>query len=48
MKIKFQGAHFPTHFKLTGSDNDDGSGNSVDYGIFSVADLAQNTEKTFG
>lgn len=33
MKIKFQGAHFPTHFKLTGSDNDDGSGNSVDYGI---------------
>lgn len=48
MKIKFQGAHFPTHFKLTGSDNDDGSGNSVDYGIFSVEDLAQNTEKTFG
>ena len=48
MKIKFQGAHFPTHFKLTGSDNDDGSGNPVDYGIFSVEDLAQNTEKTFG
>ena len=47
MKIKFQGLHFPTHFKLTGFDNDDGTGNLVDYGVFS-AGSGIDSEKLYG